>query len=183
MAVIEGHADFRIALGSADTGAVTGARINNHDGPFGFGWTLLDFLTAIAMVGWYIVAAAFGNSDQCIIDWPLKIFGVQDHFIIICQHRRLAATDMFDVVVASFAENIRKNDRPLHGIHDVFAQMFLPVGPFRILLGSCLCIHHNAPYSLLIIHNYFRYFNDAFRRCQAVKDDVKKNRFFIHIAN
>ena len=183
MAMLERHADFRIALGSANTGAVTGARINNDDRTFGFGRTILAFVAAVDMIRRYIVAAAFGNSDQCIVGWPLKIFGVQDHFVIICQHRRLAATDMFDVVIASFAENIRENDRPLHGVHDIFAQMFLPVGPFRGLLGSCLCIHQNSPYSLLIIHNYFRYFNDAFCRCQAVKDDVKKNRFFIHIAN
>jgi hypothetical protein len=71
----------------------------------------------------------------------LKSIGIEDHFIIKRQHRRLAATDMFDVVVASFTENIRKNNRPLNGIHNIFAQIFLPIGPLLNMLIIGLFFH------------------------------------------
>ena len=78
----------------------------------------------------------------------LKSCGIEDMFIIKSQHRRLAATDMFDIVVASFAENIRKNNRPLKGIHDVFAQIFLPIGPLLNMLIIKLFFHKYSQIAL-----------------------------------
>ncbi len=113
MAMLQSHADFRIALGAADARAVTGARINDYNRPFRFFQAVLDSLAAFSVVGCCIRSAAVGNSDQGIVGGMLEILGIEDHLIVKRQHRRLAAANVFDVIVASFAENIRKNDGSL----------------------------------------------------------------------
>jgi hypothetical protein len=77
--------------------------INDYNRPLGSCRPFPVFIPAIVDSRLDIDTAAVGNSDQRIIGGPLEILGVKDHFVIICQHRRLAAADMFDVIVASFA--------------------------------------------------------------------------------
>jgi len=136
MAVVQGHADFRIALGAPDAGAVARPRIDDDDRPFGDVGTFPERAAAVLPVGIDVFAAAFGNADQRVIDGPLEMLGVQDHFVVERQDRRLTAADVLDVIVASLAQNVQKNDRTLRGIDEIVVQMLLPVRPGRGLCAA-----------------------------------------------
>ena len=98
--------------------------------------TFPERAAAVLPVGIDVFAAAFGNADQRVIDGPLEMLGVQDHFVVERQDRRLTAADVLDVIVASLAQNVQKNDRTLRGIDEIVVQMLLPVRPGRGLCAA-----------------------------------------------
>ncbi len=112
VALAQRDADLRVVLEAADARAVAGARVDDHVG------------TALRIDG-----HAFRRRDlqQRVVDGARQLAPVHHGLVVEVQQRRLAFSDVLQVVVAALAHRVEEEHRALRGVDRVRD----PVGPAR----------------------------------------------------
>ncbi len=113
----QGDADLAVGLEAANAGAVAGARVDDHVGPFPV--QNLDTLRR-------------NDFEQHVIDRRREIAPVHHRLVVVNEHRRRARRFMRDVVIAALAQNIERQDGAFDGVTGVF---FRVMREFALLGG------------------------------------------------
>ena len=94
--LVERHAHFGVLLETADTGAMTGARIDDH-------YWRPGLVEAVVQK----VLADPGDAQQGVIGRALQPAAVQDHLIVEVEQRWLAGLLMLKHVVGTLAQGVQ----------------------------------------------------------------------------
>ena len=105
MARLEGHADFAVRLEAANSGTMTGTRIDHDE------WTLrridLDSVRG-------------HNLDQSVVDRPLQRAAVHDKLHLIVENMRSSLRRVLEIGVAALSHDIAIQNAALCRIDHVF---------------------------------------------------------------
>jgi hypothetical protein len=105
MSCLHGHADLTVGLEAADTGTVTGARVDHDERP------------AIEVD---LHSLGRNDADQRIVDGLFQLAAVDDQFRRVAQHMRRGLRDMLAVLITPLAEDIQEQHGALPRIDHIF---------------------------------------------------------------
>jgi hypothetical protein len=123
MALPQGNTDLAVGLEAADAGAVTGTRIDDHEGPLA-----------------RIDLNPFGRDDfyQPVVDRVLKLPPVHDQLDFIVKHMGHRSSLMLQILIAALAHDVPIQNGTLAGIHQVF------IGVIRAHHGQLLVVYRHG---------------------------------------
>src|SRR5690606_14246737 len=101
-------ADLALLLEAADTGAMPGARVDDHERPL----VRIGFL---ALLG--------PDAHQGIVDRPFQLAPVRDHLVVERQDRRLARPVVLERLIAALPQHVPEQDLALYGIDPVVPRL------------------------------------------------------------